>query len=110
LRVNIKNEQSHKFAIYWVAACVAVHAFAMQCEEDERSDDEDDAIVDMDPFIAEGLLSSSDSDDNANRLPENRRPTGTRLQAGKEFRRQLKDSLFRAKERRAQWRARRRPI
>lgn len=75
----------------------------MQCEEHERSDDEGGTAVDMDPFIVEGLSSPSDSDNNANRLPKNQRSTGTRLQAGKAFRQQLKSTLFCAKEQRARW-------
>ena len=105
--MNIKDELSHKFTTYWVVACVAVHAFAMECEEKERLDDGDHDGIDADPFIAEGLSSSSDSDNNANQLPVNQRPTGTRLQAGKRFRQQLKDTLFCAKEQRAQRRAQR---
>ncbi|KDQ48957.1 hypothetical protein JAAARDRAFT_102690, partial [Jaapia argillacea MUCL 33604] len=27
LRVNIKDEASHKFATYWVVACIALHNF-----------------------------------------------------------------------------------
>ena len=58
LRVRIENEQMHKYATYWVVACIALHSFALQCEEVERDSDSD---VDGDPFIREGL-SSSDSD------------------------------------------------
>ena len=61
LRVRITDERSHKFATYWIAACVGLHAFAMQCEEDERIDDDDGQHED--PFIAEGLSSSSSDDD-----------------------------------------------
>ncbi|KAI0045772.1 hypothetical protein FA95DRAFT_1455900, partial [Auriscalpium vulgare] len=32
LRVSIRDSRSHKYATYWVAACIGVHAFAMQCE------------------------------------------------------------------------------
>jgi hypothetical protein len=32
LRVSIKDEKTHKFATYWIAACIGVHAFAMQRE------------------------------------------------------------------------------
>lgn len=60
LRVNIKNEQRHKFATYWVAACIGVHSFAMQCEDDERNDGNEDAAI-ADPFICEGLSSSDES-------------------------------------------------
>jgi hypothetical protein len=97
LRVAIKDGNGHKIATYWVAACVAVHAFAMQCEADERSDDESDAVM-QDPFIMEGL--SSDSDSDSIHPPER---TGiTRLQGGKAHRQQLKEKLFRAKAKRAE--------
>jgi hypothetical protein len=66
LCIWIADEQSHKFATYWIAACVGLHAFAMQCEEDEHMDG--DGSEYEDPFIAEGLLSSS-SDDGDNALP-----------------------------------------
>jgi len=95
LRVNIRDETSHKFATYWVAACVAIHSFSMECEAKEQSDDED-GVADVDPFIAEGLSSSSSGSDNnaGSQIPVSQ----TRLQAGKCFREQLKESLFRAKE------------
>ncbi|KJA12826.1 hypothetical protein HYPSUDRAFT_96761, partial [Hypholoma sublateritium FD-334 SS-4] len=32
LRINIKDEASHKFATYWVVACIGLHNFAMMCE------------------------------------------------------------------------------
>lgn len=35
------NEQSHKFATYWVAACIGLHAFAMQCEDEDNSGSDD---------------------------------------------------------------------
>jgi len=60
------DERSHKFATYWIAACVGLHAFAMQCEEDEHTDG--DGSEYEDPFIAEGLSSSS-SDDGDNAPP-----------------------------------------
>lgn len=101
LRVMIKDEKTHKFATYWVAACVGIHSFAMQCEAKEKaelqeSDDEDF----IDPFIYEGLSSDSDSDTGA--LPiVTRGSAGTlRLRQGKEKREQLKRRLFRAKEKR----------
>ncbi|PIL29073.1 hypothetical protein GSI_09121 [Ganoderma sinense ZZ0214-1] len=59
LRLLIKDEESHKFATYWMLACVVVHNFAMECEAEERAKDED---IDDDPFIQEGLSSSSSSD------------------------------------------------
>jgi DDE superfamily endonuclease len=97
LRVRILDERSHKFATYWVAACVTIHAFAMQCEDEERSDSNSDE----DPFIAGGLSSSSES--NISPPPRTRGPVSQqRLQAAKAQREKLKQALFRAKERRRQ--------
>jgi hypothetical protein len=79
LRIAIKDGNGHKVATYWVATCVAVHAFAMQCEAEERSDDESEAVM-QDPFIMEGLSSDSDSDRIYH--PTERTST-TRLQGGK---------------------------
>jgi hypothetical protein len=84
LRIRIKDKKSHQFATYWVAACIGVHAFAMQCEADEQacSDSEDDGMAD--PFIAEGLLSDSDSDTNTNNFPVLQGPaSGLRLRKAK---------------------------
>jgi len=91
LRVNIRNEKSHKFATYWIASCIALHAFAMQCEDDENLDCEL-----RDPFIDEGLSSSSESD-NAGSRAHPRSGRSGRLQAGKAHRERLKRRLFRAK-------------
>ncbi|KJA25910.1 hypothetical protein HYPSUDRAFT_100788, partial [Hypholoma sublateritium FD-334 SS-4] len=38
LRVAIKDENSHKFATYWVVACIGIHSFAMTCEAEEKGD------------------------------------------------------------------------
>jgi len=51
LRLRISDEQSHKFATYWIAACIGVHAFAMQCEDEERRM----WIPILRPFHAEGF-------------------------------------------------------
>ena len=59
LQLHISDEQSHKFATYWITVCIGVHAFAMQCENEEWEDVDSDF---EDPFIAEGLSSSSDSE------------------------------------------------
>ncbi|KAJ7451320.1 hypothetical protein FB451DRAFT_1145709 [Mycena latifolia] len=100
LRVNIKDEKTHKFATYWVAACIGVHSFAMQREAEERGQDSDDDAVMADPFIQEGL-SSSDSEDNAGpAAPVIAHP-------GKAKREDLKHRLFKAKERCRRYRARR---
>jgi hypothetical protein len=52
LRVKIRNEKTHKVATYWVAACIGIHAYAMQCEQEERGRDDSDADQD---FILDGL-------------------------------------------------------
>ncbi|KAF8218578.1 hypothetical protein L208DRAFT_1149788, partial [Tricholoma matsutake] len=36
LHVNICDKNSHILATYWVAACIGLHSFAMQCEEKKR--------------------------------------------------------------------------
>ncbi|KAJ7473229.1 hypothetical protein FB451DRAFT_1035865, partial [Mycena latifolia] len=103
LRISIKNEKTHKFATYWIAACIGVHSFAMQCEAQERGTGSDDEAAMADPFICEGL---SSSDSSANEAPPRRRGNQTRLQAGKAKREWLKEALFKAKERRARQRER----
>ncbi|KAF7359978.1 DDE Tnp4 domain-containing protein [Mycena venus] len=107
LRVLIKNEKTHKFATYWVAACIGVHSFAMQCEEEERGAGSDDEGVMADPFIEEGLSSSSSSSGNEAPAASHQRGRGTRLQSGKAKREALKRALFKAKEQHAERRARR---
>jgi hypothetical protein len=102
LRVSIKDQKTHKFATYWVAACIGVHSFAMECEDTERDAEAEEDAVMADPFINEGLSSSSDSDANAAYAPP-----GTRFHAGKTKREDLKRRLFRAKEKRRRHRARR---
>lgn len=67
------------------------------CEDDERRAAEDSDDTADDPFIAQGLSSSSDEDS----APiAHRAANRTRLQAGKAKREALKRALFRAKERR----------
>jgi len=98
LCVAIRDKNGHKIATYWVATCVALHAFAMQCEDDDRSDDgddEDDAVM-LDPFIVEELSSASDLDHN---IPLPSQSSRTRLQAGKYHCQKLKERLFQAKAR-----------
>jgi hypothetical protein len=69
LCVNIRDKDSHILATYWVAACIGLHSFAMQCEDKERELDSDNSGSE-DPFIAEGLsFSSSDSDVDLARDP-----------------------------------------
>jgi hypothetical protein len=101
LRISIKDQKTHQFATYWVAACVGVHSFAMECEQEEREDDDNDAFM-ADPVICEGLSSDSDSDRN----PGEGAPGG-QVHAGKAKREDLKRVLFKAKERRRRHRVRR---
>jgi hypothetical protein len=96
LRLRISDERSHKFATYWVAACIGIHAFAMQCEDEEREGDDSDF---EDPFIAEGLSSSS-SDSEIAPQPPRGNASQRRLHAAKAKREKLKRALFRAKEKR----------
>ncbi|KAJ7728690.1 hypothetical protein DFH07DRAFT_850927 [Mycena maculata] len=85
----------------WVAACVGVHSFAMRSETEEHGDSDEEAVM-ADPFIQEGLSSSSDSEANAALAP-----VGVRMHAGKIKREDLKRRLFRAKERRKRHQQRR---
>ena len=68
LHVSIKNKKCHILATYWVAACIGIHSFAMQCEEREQqlNVSDSDLSAPEDPFIAEGLSSSSELDAGAN--------------------------------------------
>jgi len=101
LRLRISDERSHKFATYWIAACIGVHAFAMQCEDEEWEDVDSDF---EDPFIAEGLsLSSSDSEPTPQ--PHRGNISQCRLHAAKAKHEKLKRALFRAKEKRRRDRA-----
>ncbi|KAF7349600.1 DDE Tnp4 domain-containing protein [Mycena sanguinolenta] len=101
LRISIKDDKTHQFATYWVAACVGVHSFAMQCEDEERGPDEDEDVVMADPFIGEGLSSDSEADGNAAGV------TGGAGHAGKAKREWLKKVLLKAKDRRQRHRIRR---
>ncbi|PIL29432.1 hypothetical protein GSI_08374 [Ganoderma sinense ZZ0214-1] len=106
LHVRIKDARSHKFATYWILVCIALHSFAMACEEEERAErGEDSEEVDNDPFIQEGLSSTSESDNNRPPVSVNR--GGTRVQAARVRREELKEALFRDKEKRAERRRRR---
>lgn len=102
LRVNIIDERSHKFATYWIAACIVVHTFALRCEIAAREPNFDPA---RDPFVAAGVSSDSDSD----REPRIRQRThrGPRnLPAAKARRLKLKADILRAREERNQRRER----
>ncbi|KAF8231832.1 hypothetical protein L208DRAFT_1275302, partial [Tricholoma matsutake] len=104
LCLSISDKTSHILATYWVAACIGVHSFAMQCKECKWQYDNDvnsDLSAPKDPFIAEGLSSSSDSDVATTMpLPRSTIPA-THLRAGKAHCENLKEKLFRSKARRA---------
>ncbi|KAL1937494.1 hypothetical protein VTO73DRAFT_13146 [Trametes versicolor] len=97
LRVRIDDEHGHKYATYWVLACIVAHNAAMECEAEEREADDD---ADDDPFILEGLSSSSSESDGE--APSAAASNGHRgLDAAKARREELKRALFRAKEKHA---------
>ena len=106
LRVNINNKNSHKFATYWVVACIGIHAFAMKCEADDAREAGSD-YDSQDDFIQDGLSSSDESEPDL-RQPNQTQGTSQRqrrshtLAAAKARRLQLKQGLFRAQGRRAE--------
>ena len=97
LRLKIKNKATHILATYWIVACIGVHNFAMRCEEQEQQIDRFDTDRE-DPFIAEGLSSSSDSDIGST-MPPRVNASSAHLRAGKIHCENLKAQLFRSKAR-----------
>jgi hypothetical protein len=96
LHVNIDDARSHKLATYWVAACIGLHSFAMQCEEEENANE--DEVRWRDHFIDEGLSSSGEESEDEGVAPPV--PVSSRrLRAAQKHREKLKRRLFRAKER-----------
>lgn len=90
-------------ATFWITACIGVHSFAMQCEAEEREDDDWDVM--QDPFIAEGLdTDTSDEDDNLEVPRQGERVSVARLREARNKRVKLKEKLFRARERRSRHR------
>jgi hypothetical protein len=109
LRVRINDKKTHKYATYWIAACVAVHNFALCCKAEERT--EDQAIEDN-PFFRECIDDSEDEDSSSS--SEDKRPldactfmTQGRLSRGKERCESLKTAMLRAVEQRRERRRRR---
>lgn len=108
LRISIKDERSHKFATYWVAACIGIHTFAMSCEAEEQEEDDNIGDADLD-FIEEGL---SDTDDDGRGDGDGERPSlvgssaaqvnRARLASGNRRREELKQALLRSRLRRRQ--------
>jgi hypothetical protein len=95
LRVSITDEGSHIFATYWIAACIGLHSFVMQCEDDENPDRDTTNPGTRDRFIDEGLSSDESSDDDSNSRGTHRIWTTQQLQKAKEKRERLKRRLFR---------------
>jgi hypothetical protein len=94
LRIRIVDEKSHRFATYWIAACVTLHAFAIRCEAEENEGQEELLFHAQNQFINEGLSSQSESD----ALPIHVQCISRgRLQRARARREQLKRRLFRAK-------------
>ena len=111
LRLHIKDRISHVIGTYWVAACIGIHAFAIrhEAQEKRRTDPDFDEFADnyRDPFIDEGLSTTSESDSAI--IPEySRTRVPTRLQLAKRQREKLKEKLFRFKVKRSQQVARER--
>ena len=70
LQLHIKDRISHVIGTYWVAACIGIHAFAIrhEAQEKRRTDPDFDEFADnyWDPFIDEGLSTTSESDSAIN--------------------------------------------
>jgi hypothetical protein len=86
LRVNITGERDHKFATYWVLACVVLHNIALEVEAAERVEGEG---FDQDPFFER-------RDDDTLRDARPAPPANTRLDEGRKKRQDLRTALFRA--------------
>lgn len=103
LRLQIKDEKTHKFATYWIVACIALHTFVMKCEQEGSEDADSDYL---DPFVFEGQ--SSDEMENEPAPPaaatSSRRACTVTLAAARRRHEQLKRRLFRAREMRAEQR------
>jgi hypothetical protein len=100
LRVRIVDKKSHQYATYWIAACIAVHNFALESEARERgqdSDSSDDELTPIDPFITAGLSSSFGSSSESSSDPTRPSGLGTneRVIAGKARRERLKETFLR---------------
>lgn len=94
LRVLIKDAETHRFATYWVIACIVVHTYAMRCEKEERGDDNESWDPLDDPFLVQGL---SVTQGHERTTGETGSESANQLRVGKEFREVLKKVLFTAK-------------
>lgn len=115
LRVLIDTSDAHIIAMYWVAACIGIHSFALKHEIQRRREEDPDFDENnpyRDPFIYEGL---SDLENDGQEGTEDVTSTlriSARLRRGKAHREKMKRWLLQAKERRRQSRvhARRAPF
>ena len=93
LRVLIQDEKTHKGAVYWVVACIAIHSFATRCELGRRADDYN--LAD-DPFVTAGL--SPVHNDGEPTLPTGQTQGSARLARGKAKRESLKAAWMAERE------------
>jgi hypothetical protein len=100
LRVCINDEKSHRFATYWVAACVIAHNFAIDCEQEEASSSDSDTGT-QDSMIDDGLSphESTSSSSPSSITDESESETDRthhlgRLTAARQHREELKQALF----------------
>jgi hypothetical protein len=104
LRVTINTSDAHIIAMYWVAACIGIHSFALKHEiqkNREQDPDFDENNPYRDPFIYEGLSDSEDDgQENAVGASTSNSRISVRLRRGKAHREKLKRLLFQAKNRR----------
>ena len=95
LQVAIIDEREYQFATAWIAACIAVHNFALHCEAEEREEaGEGEEEMDADPFLVVGLDDKASNIEFEETTPATR---GDRLARGKAFHERLKALLLRAK-------------
>lgn len=112
LRVSINGKTSHKIATFWIIAGIAVHAFAIRCEEAEKAAAGDDSDEDDDErwlFIRAGLSSAEEDADEREPRPPYQPRGDESLAAGKKWREDLKRAMQQARRERAERRRRGRP-
>jgi hypothetical protein len=105
LWVVINTSDAHIIAMYWVAACIGIHSFALNHEiqkNREQDPDFDENNPYRDPFIYEGLSDSEDDGQEGAEVDTSTRTSriSVRLRRGKVHREKLKKLLFEAKNRR----------
>lgn len=102
LRLQINNADMHQIATYWILVCIAVHMFAFMVEREEWGADDE---THLDPFIDEGMTTSSPSPSASEGpgsdedLESDYTDGNGALSAAKDFRSMLKCRLLWAKQR-----------